>query len=297
MTEQKSNNYHIYEKLLIEPYLFIRTYFIFLLRRPKTAFTCVIKGKKQFSHPAIFLTVNTVLSFLITYLFRREIPEVPDEWSFITKFGNLGHISFFVMRLLVGFCIFLILIRCFTKNKDNFINFISKAFPVLCYSSFLYIPIVTLQEIYKYFFSKDFEVPVLSFLLQQPVSISLSTTYKYIFYFPVLVVFLLWWFILVYAGMKSQEILISKKAIFVSLSLFFIIKIGIGLTYSVFKNWDVINSGYIIATHQIDKELTKTPPNYTRAFILATRIAENKKLPPYIRLCTQIEKDVILYGN
>lgn len=99
----------------------------------------------------------------------------------------------------------------------------------------------------------------------------------------------MWWFLLVHVGMRSRQILISKKTIFASLLLFWIIKIGFSLIYSTHHNWAVIKSFYIIGTHQIDRELSKTPPDYTEAFTLATTISKNKKLPPYIRYVHELK--------
>jgi len=133
-----------------------------------------------------------------------------------------------------------------------------------------------------------------------PLEFNLVTAIKYLFFIPIALIVFFWWIWLIATGIKVSKVqskVKAKKAIVLSCLLFFCFQFVTSLTFSIIENWDFLKGMKIIFFKDIKKELSKHPPNYFKAVLLASTIADNEKYPDYLRYIFKLTKITCMIAN
>ncbi|OGW39684.1 MAG: hypothetical protein A2Y97_13760 [Nitrospirae bacterium RBG_13_39_12] len=236
--------------------------------------------------PGAFLMTNILLTHSVYAIFGYEGPEFPFKVSFLKNIiPSYVNYTFSIASIILGLTIFFLIMKRVMKNK-NLDDFLNLVFPVLCYSSVVYLPSIVFEIINTLIFGGDIQNLLLSFLNPASMRITFITCIKLLVYLLIPLMMLVWWLWLVYKGLKCSgyEAKVSpKKVVIFSYGIFLIIQITLllftfGIVYgAIFRDIKTI------IFEDIEKELTKNPPNYLKAAILAEHIANNEMMPEYAR--------------
>jgi hypothetical protein len=236
--------------------------------------------------PGAFLMTNILLTHSVYAIFGYEGTEFPFKVSFLKNIiPSYVNYAFSIASIILGLTIFFLIMKHVMKNKD-LDYFINLVFPVLCYSSVVYLPSIVLGGIYALIFGGDIQNLLLSLFTPASVRLTFFTCIKLLVYLLIPLMILVWWLLLVYKGLKCSgyEAKVSlKKVVIFSYGFFLIIQITLSLlTFGIVYGATFRDLKTIIC-EDIEKELSKIPPNYLRATILAGNIANNEMMPEYAR--------------
>ncbi len=271
----------------------------YIIRYIETCSTILLHPKRTFANynsialtkPGPFLIINILLSYSIGKIIGiYTIPEFPFEIHFLQN--SFGGYAFITTRFILGFILFLLLLKCFIKYK-KIDSFISVVFPIFCYGSVVYLPIILVKQIYYYSISRDIFNLLSGAFSNIPLSLNLGSYIKLIIYLTIPVVLLVWWLWLIYTGLRLSKIKSPrnlKKAILFSYITFSVIQTSLLFLLFVHEHGPLLRDMKTIITEDIDKELSKEPPNYFKASILARRIANNEKMPAYFRYAAKLRE-------
>src|SRR3990170_7950793 len=136
-------------RTIINTLIFASRYFItfwkMLFYPRKTLPSYLSKKNDSLSASGSFLVINILIAYYIGLLSGYTLPKFPFEIPYLQNiFGS--HI-FLSVRYILGLFVFLICLKLFLKYKD-LANFIFIVFPILCYSSVIYIPITFLKGLF-----------------------------------------------------------------------------------------------------------------------------------------------------
>lgn len=237
--------------------------------------------------PGAFLMTNILLNYSVGEIFGYNIPEFPFKVSFLKNIiaSYAVNYAFSIASIVLGLTIFFLIMKRVMKNK-NLDYFITLIFPVLCYSSVVYLPSIVLGKIYTLIFGGDIQNLLFSFFSPASVRLTFITCIKLLVYLLIPLMMLVWWLWLVYKGLKcsgSEAKFSLKKVVIFSYSIFLIIQITLSLLTFGIVYGATLRDFKTIIYEDIEKELSKNPPNYFRAAILAGDIANNEMMPKYIR--------------
>jgi hypothetical protein len=183
---------------------------------------------------------------------------------------------------------------------NNLDDVIKNIFPILCYSSIIFFPIIFVKEIYHFFMHGDF-LKLFSWVFSNvPLEFNLVSVIKYVVVIPIALIVFFWWIWLVATGIKVSKVQSKvklKKAIVLSCLLFFCLQLVTSLVYSTVENWQFLKGFKIIYFKDIEKELSRHPPNYFKAGLLAGTIADNEKYPDYLRYIFKLTKITCMIAN
>lgn len=279
---------------IINSLIFASRYFItfwkMLFHPRETLFSFLSKKNDSLSASGTFLVINILIAYFVGLLSGYTLPKFPFEIPYLQNI--FGSSTFLWVRYILGLFVFLICLKLFLKYKD-LADFIFIVFPILCYSSVVYIPITFLKGLFNSLIANDLINLLSSFLSDIPLQFGFLRLFKYLSYVLLLIIFLIWWLWLVYIGirfLKIQSAIKLKKAMIFSLVLFFTLQLFTSLVYSTIIYWPVLKSFKIIIFNDIENELSKIPPNYFKAALLAGQISTNKKMPEYFRYVSKLKK-------
>ena len=236
-----------------------------------------------FTKPGTFFVINIILAYSIGQFVGYEVQIFPFPIPILKNI--FGGYTFLILRFVLGLFIFLLILKFFMKFKSSD-KFISLIFPILCFGSFIYLPIIFVKNIYYYFFLNDMINLLSSFLSNIPLKFNLVAFVKYLLFVPIAILIFFWWIWLIDLGIKSFKIrtqVKAKKAILLSCLLFYFLQFTTSFIYSTIEDWEFLKGAKIMALHDIERELSKKPPDYLKASSLAGIISNNEKFPPFVR--------------
>ncbi|MFH1703246.1 MAG: hypothetical protein ABIB41_07420 [Nitrospirota bacterium] len=245
--------------------------------------------------PGAFLLINILLSLLVAQFIGYEIAQFPINNPSIQRFtGN----SFILVRFFLGLSIFLLILKFFLKWK-NLNSFIRLVFPILCYCSVLYLPIILVKHSSYSYIGEDILNIISRATIGLPIQLSVYTYLKFLLLLIMPLIFLLWWLRLIYLGITTLKIDSSvkiKRAIIFSYLLFFVFQTIASLVLFLTINLSTFQGFLIIIDDKVKKELLLNPPNYFKAMVLASKVSENKYMPEYVRYIYKLEKIICTIG-
>jgi hypothetical protein len=240
--------------------------------------------------PGAFLMTNILLILLVYAIFGYEGTEFPFKVSFLKNImPSYVNYTFSIVSTILGLTIFFLIMKRVMKikNLDYSLNLV---FPVLCYSSVVYLPSIVFEIIYKLIFGGDMQNLFISIINQifnkTPLKVSFISLINFLVFLLIPLTILVWWLWLVYKGLKCSgyEAKVSpKKVVIFSYGIFLTIQITLLLfTFGIIYGATFRDLKTIIF-EDIEKELSKNPPNYLKAEILVGNIAKNEMMPEYAR--------------
>ena len=177
----------------------------------------------------------------------------------------------------------------------------SSVFPVLCYSSVLYLPFIVVKRFCDIQIGSDFYDFVYSILSGFTIKPSLVNYFRLSLYLLIHLLLVLWWLYLVYIGLKSlfpQNTRLGLiKAVTFSYMLFLAVQTVSSFTILGFEQGVVLRNQWTLATDEIGRELAKTPPRYLQAASLSERLYEDETLPEYGRYAFKLKKIAYILAN
>jgi hypothetical protein len=247
------------------------------------------------TRPGAFLFINILLSVSVAQFIGYEIAQFPIINLLIERLtGN----SFVLIRFFLGLSIFFLLLKFFLKWK-NLSSFMRLVFPILCYCSVLYLPIILVKHFYHYYIGEDVLNIISRATIGLPIQFSIYTYLKFLLFLMIPLIFLFWWLRLIYLGITTIKIDSSvkiKRAIVFSYLLFFVFQTITSLLLFLIINISTIQSFSIILDDKVKQELLLNPPNYFKAMVLASKVSENEYLPEYVRYIYKLEKIICTIG-
>ncbi len=244
----------------------------------------------RYAIPGFFLVANIFLSYLIGQVIGDEVPKSPID---IPILANLyGGYCSVIIRFSLGIFVFLTILRLFMKRKNSD-AFISQAFPILCYSSIVYLPFVVL----RHYIINKFGMDIWGYCTQ---ALSAGVFPKFrpwlllepLFFLMMSLTLVIWWIWLMYTGIERSKLKPSKpKKVIVSAYVgYLLIKILLAIGITGIVSWPLLWGVKIISFQDIKAQLSKRPPDYLMAATLAARISSIKNMPPSLRYRYRLEE-------
>ena len=267
-----------------------------MLFYPQRTLTCYFskRSSSDFMKPGAFLVTNIFLTYFIGEIIGYKVPQFPFKVSFMnnTIVSNSVNYAFSIASVIFGLTVFFLVMKGVMKNR-NLNYFISLVLPSLCYGSVVYLPNLALDRIYRIIFGNGMQNFLLGVLSQNRAEVTFIGFIKFLFYLLIPAAMLLWWLWLIYKGLNLSGIeakMSIRKIIIFSYGIFLVIQIALSLlTFSIVYG-ATLRDYKVIINNDIERELSKTPPNYYKAKILAQNISDNEMMPEYIRYVAILRK-------
>jgi hypothetical protein len=283
-------------KKILEYIEFIPRYFTTLwlvIAHPKKTFNSLSTKNNSLKllMPATFLGINILLSTVIGYMIGYTFPKFFFQPPWLRSYW--GDLSVITLRYLLGYLILLFLIKWLIGYREHD-SFIKKAFPMLCYSSALYIVYVIvyqffLEFIFGEFFYDDAISMLSNILIMTPATlpkIDYGLIVKLLLCgIPVLTVFC-WWVWLLYSGLKSYNLNSPRRtkiALIFGIIIFSVTNQIIQFSEGRFINSSMRRGIDVIIKNNIDEEISKGPSSFFKAITDAHTVAENHMMPEAVR--------------
>jgi hypothetical protein len=276
---------------------YFQTYFS-ILSHPQKTFENLRSG--VLTKPGTFLVINILLSYSVGHIISYELPQFPFSIPLPLQDPQTqkltGNYLFLIGRFIIGIAIFTLLLKWFLKFKNSY-NFVSLIWPILCYSSVIYLPFILIKTFLATYYT-NYGFDLLSASTSGiPLKLNLSSVLKFLLYPLIRILLPIWWLWLVYTGTKfAVKNANIKKGIFFSYIFFFLCQTFITSVSFIVLNYSTIKGALIIASDQVGIELAGNPPNYLKASLLAREVSDNEKLPipEYIRYLFKLKKAIYL---
>lgn len=271
---------------------YFKTLFAVLVHTEATYDKLSIEGiRSVLMKPVAFFITNILIASSIDHFFGYDIPKFPFETTLIPNL--LGNFPFIVLRYLLGILLFISIFKLFIKQyKVTYL--INKMFPIVCYASAIYIPYTFLHGLVGEIVGK-YLVNSSSYIMQD-----ISGLTYLVFSIKILllmltpqIVFIAWWLLIVYLGLKSINLSSSKrlkKAIIISPCIFIFVQLSTVLAATYIKNSSTIDALKIVYSGSVYEILSQKSPNYMNAMFLAESVSNNKQIPEYGRYAYKLIK-------
>ena len=269
---------------------FLTTYRAFLFHPRRSFLTFFSSSRTEFTKPGFFLIANIFFCFLLGHKIGYELPPFPLDLPFSQN--PVGSFSFVAVRFLLGILIFLLIFRWLIRYK-NPNSFFLTVFPILCYSSVVYLPVFLIKNYYLEIMANDSFELFSNFLNGVWPKFLAWTLVKYLLFPPLIFLALVsWWLLLIHTGLtflKLRSLNLRRKLVLACI-LFFVLQSLSALVATTTKNWSLLRGVKTLVFKDIETALNERPPNFFKAGILAANISDNEDMPPFLRYVFKLKK-------
>ena len=266
------------------------TYRAFLFYRRSSFLNFFSSSRSQFTKPGFFLVANICFSLLVGHSIGYELPPFPLDLPFLQKLG--GSYFSVMFRFLLGILIFLSIFRWLIRYK-NTNSFLLIVFPILCFSSVVYLPILLVKNYYWHIISQDL-LELCSNFLSGVLPKSFAWTFvKYLLLPPLIFLTLIgWWLWLIHTGLTFSKLKSSnlRRKLVLAYILFFNLQFLSALVATTTTNWSLLYGFKTLLFKDMEAALSERPPNFFKAVNLAGNISDNEDMPVFVRYMFKLKK-------